>query len=197
MCDKYLTTIANLKQTLDEYGVAIIPSVLDDAECDAIVSEIWDFFEHITQKWEIPINRNAQVSWTEFYKLFPIHSMLIQYWNVGHSQACWDVRQNPKIIEIFEHFWKTPDLQVSFATTIQEFNRKADSYWLRDNGEPWETLWSTPIIIVLLRIYRCPATLYAGLTKLLAHLIRMNPSWCVPLTPNIDHAIVLTLSSIN
>ena len=40
--------------------------------------------------------------------------MLVQYWNVGHAQVSWNVRQNPKIIEIFEHFWKTPDLQVSY-----------------------------------------------------------------------------------
>jgi ectoine hydroxylase-related dioxygenase (phytanoyl-CoA dioxygenase family) len=116
MCDKYFTTISNLKQTLDEYGVAIIPAVLDSDECAAIVSEIWDFFEHITQKWPTPINRANEASWTEFYKLFPIHSMLVQYWNVAHSQACWDVRQNPNIVDIYAHLYNCSkeEMLVSF-----------------------------------------------------------------------------------
>ena len=113
---KYFTTIANLKQTLHEYGVAIIPSVLDSDECAKIVSKIWDFFEHITQKWPTPINRANEASWTEFYKLFPIHSMLVQYWNIAHSQACWDVRQNPKIVDIYSHLYNCSkeEMLVSF-----------------------------------------------------------------------------------
>jgi hypothetical protein len=61
-----------------------------------MVNKNWDFFEYITQKWEMPINRNDKNSWREFYKLYPIHSMLIQHWGVGHSQAYWYVRQNIK-----------------------------------------------------------------------------------------------------
>jgi hypothetical protein len=42
--------------------------------------------------------------------------MLIQHWGVGHTQACWDVRQNIKIVEIFAYFWGCypNDLLVSF-----------------------------------------------------------------------------------
>ena len=114
--EKYVCTKETLKQTIGNYGVAIIPCVLDENECNNMVNKIWDFFEYITQKWEIPINRNDKNSWREFYKLYPIHSMLIQHWGVGHSQACWDVRQNIKIVEIFAYFWECDvnDLLVSF-----------------------------------------------------------------------------------
>jgi len=112
--EKYACTKETLKQTIENYGVAIIPGVLDETECDRMVNKIWDFFEHITQKWKTPINRNDQTSWREFYKLYPLHSMLIQHWGVGQSQACWDVRQNIKIIEIFAHFWECDELLVSF-----------------------------------------------------------------------------------
>ena len=42
--------------------------------------------------------------------------MLIQHWNIGHSQASWNVRQNIKIVEIFAHFWgcSVEELLVSF-----------------------------------------------------------------------------------
>ena len=67
--EKYVTTKENLKETLAEYGVAIIPSVLNEDECDKMVSGQWDFFEHITKDWAIPIDRNNEASWRGFYKL--------------------------------------------------------------------------------------------------------------------------------
>lgn len=114
--EKYICTKETLKHTIDTYGVAIIPSVLHESQCNEMVSKIWDFFEHITQKWETPIHRNIQASWREFYKLYPLHSMLIQYWGIGHTQASWDARQNINIVEIFAHFWgcTVNDLLVSF-----------------------------------------------------------------------------------
>jgi ectoine hydroxylase-related dioxygenase (phytanoyl-CoA dioxygenase family) len=114
--EKYVCSKKKLKKTIEKYGVAIIPNVLNENECNEMINNIWNFFEHITQKWEIPIERNNQNSWKEFYKLYPLHSMLIQYWNVGHSQASWDVRQNIKIVEIFAYFWNCSvnDLLVSF-----------------------------------------------------------------------------------
>ena len=103
--EKYVTSKEKMRETLKEYGVAIIPNVLDEKECDNMLSGIWDYFEHISQKWESPINRNDKNSWRGFYELFPSHSMLVQHWNIGHSQACWDVRQNEKILDIYSHFW--------------------------------------------------------------------------------------------
>lgn len=103
--EKYFCTKETLKNTIDTYGVAIIPNVIDENECDMMVNQIWDFFEHISQKWETPINRNDKNTWREFYKLYPLHSMLIQHWGIGHAQSSWNVRQNIKIVEIFAHFW--------------------------------------------------------------------------------------------
>ena len=42
--------------------------------------------------------------------------MLVQHWNIGHSQASWTARQNIKVLEIFAHFWECnmEELLVSF-----------------------------------------------------------------------------------
>ena len=113
---KYVATKETLRATIDTYGVAIIPNVLSEEECAAVVSGIWDFFEHITQSWFAPIKRGEEASWKGFYKLYPMHSMLVQHWGVGHAQVSWDLRQNEKIIDIFAHFWKCApsELLVSF-----------------------------------------------------------------------------------
>ena len=113
---EYYTTKENLRETINNYGVAIIPSVLTDCECVSIIDGQWDYFEHITQNWQIPIKRDDMGSWRQIYELFPLHSMLFQYFNSGHAQVSWDIRQHSAIIEIFSHFWDVaPDeLLVSF-----------------------------------------------------------------------------------
>ena len=113
---KYCCTKETLRETIDTFGVAIIPNVLNEEECAAVVSGIWDFFEHITQEWKVPIRRTEEKTWTGFYKLYPMHSMLVQHWGVGHAQVSWDLRQNEKIIDIFSHFWQCApkELLVSF-----------------------------------------------------------------------------------
>lgn len=113
---KYHTTINNLKKTIDKYGCAIIPNVFTHEECDKLYSEMWDFFEHLTKSWDKPLNRDKQETWKEFYSLFPLHSMLIQYFGIGQSQFAWNARQNEKAIDIFVKLWKCnkEDLLVSF-----------------------------------------------------------------------------------
>jgi ectoine hydroxylase-related dioxygenase (phytanoyl-CoA dioxygenase family) len=113
---KYYTTKEYLRETIDQYGVAIIPSVLNEMECNQMIDGLWDYFEHITQNWEIPIHRNNQDSWKEILKLYPIHTMLFQYFHCGHSQVVWNIRENLKILEIFSYFWEcnNEDLLVSF-----------------------------------------------------------------------------------
>ena len=53
--EAYVCTKETLKKTLEKYGVAIIPSVLTDEECNEMVSGMWDYFEHLSQEWEKPI----------------------------------------------------------------------------------------------------------------------------------------------
>lgn len=114
--DKYQCSLETLKTTLEKYGVAILPSILNEGECNTMTSEMWDFFEHITQNWTVPLQRNNKETWKEFWKLYPMHSMLIQNHTIGHCQAVWNIRQNPKLIEPFCKIWncKPQDLLVSF-----------------------------------------------------------------------------------
>ena len=113
---KYFTNIENIKNTLDEYGIAIIPNILDKTECKNMINGMWDYLEHITQKFEKGISRDDSTTWKEYKKLYPKHSMLLQNWSVGHSQFIWDLRQNEKIMDVFSTIWKVPtkDLIVSF-----------------------------------------------------------------------------------
>lgn len=113
---RFCTDSENLRDTIERYGVAIIPNVLDTTECEKMVDGIWDFFQHISSKWDTPIDRDDDKTWRGFYSLLPLHSMLFQHWGVGHSQVTWDLRQHPKILAIFSTLWgtKPEELLVSF-----------------------------------------------------------------------------------
>lgn len=114
--ERYVTSVSEVRIMLDKYGVAIVPDVLDERECEHMVAGIWDYFEHVSKTWEKPLSRKDDETWREIYSLFPLHSMLFQYFNVGHSQVCWDVRQNEKVVDIFAKLWECSrdDLLVSF-----------------------------------------------------------------------------------
>lgn len=114
--DKYHCTLETLKETLDEYGVAVLPALLTEEECITGLSDMWDFIEHISQSWEVPLNRNDNTTWKGYYKLLPMHSMLLQHYGIGHSEAVWKLRQHPKLIAPFETLWgeNAENLLVSF-----------------------------------------------------------------------------------
>jgi len=113
---KYCFEEFTVEDSLDLYGAKIIPSVLTDDECQNMFNGIWDFFECITKNWELSLDRNKPETFVSFKKLFPIHNMLVQHWDVGHTQVSWSIRQNLKIVEIFAKMYNcTPEeLLVSF-----------------------------------------------------------------------------------
>ena len=80
---EYYTTIDNVNNYLDEYGVAVIPNVLTEAECILYRNQIWDELSHVTQN---RFDVNNPETWREFYTLYPLHSMLLQHFSLGHMQ---------------------------------------------------------------------------------------------------------------
>lgn len=156
--EKYFCTKETLQETLDRFGVAVIPNVLTTEETTNMLSGMWDFFEKITETWEHPMNRNDKSTWVGIHKLFPMHSMLIQYFSVGHAQVSWDLRQNEKLVDIFAHFWKCEKHQLltsfdglsfnmPFEVTKRGYNRNntwyhTDQSFLRDKFECMQS-WVT------------------------------------------------------
>lgn len=100
VCENNCESIMNC---LNNYGVAIVPNVLDNAECEQMISGMWDYLEHISQNWKHhrPIRRDDPMSWNGINLLNLIHNMLFKNYNIGHAQFIWDLRQNKKILDIF------------------------------------------------------------------------------------------------
>jgi len=101
---------------IDKYGICYVPDVLNNEERLNMISGTWDFFEHITGRDMQPIMRSDPATWSSFDSLDTTLGMIYHYWNVGHAQHLWDIRQNTNIIKIFTNLLHTNpnNLLVSF-----------------------------------------------------------------------------------
>ena len=119
--EKYMCTLETLKETLNKYGVAILPSVLNEEDCQKMMDGMWDFLENATKKLEIPMDpkkatkkleipmdRKNPSTWKQMVHLWPLHNMLIKQFGIGQCQMLWNVRQNPKVGQGFTKIWDAP-----------------------------------------------------------------------------------------
>ena len=96
----------DMKLKLRTLGVCIVPDVLSADECHRMSRGIWQWLEKKTAAFETPIRKHDYESWSQFSpEFYPKHSMLLQHWEIGHAPFVWEVRSNPKVMEVFEHLW--------------------------------------------------------------------------------------------
>lgn len=114
--EKYITDLENVNSVLNQYGVAVIPRLINSDDCDTLFNKMWDFFEQITTSMPSPIDRNDSSTWNTLLELFPSHGMLFQHWGVGHAEFAWWIRQHPVVVDAFAKIWNVDknELLVSF-----------------------------------------------------------------------------------
>ena len=117
--DRYTEEYCSLNYIVEKIkkdGIAVIPNVISSSKLKDYRKELWFMFEKMTKNLEKPIKKNDQSSWRTIYDFFPLHSMLIQHFGIGHSKLAWDLRQEPKVIKTFSKLWnvKPEELLVSF-----------------------------------------------------------------------------------
>ncbi len=104
---KILECLAKLK----EDGYCVVPSVLNDEECAAGIDGMWTWLESLGTG----INRKEENSWNE-KRWVPNTKGIVLQLPVGQEQFAWDIRQNPKIANVFATLWETKpeDMLTSF-----------------------------------------------------------------------------------
>lgn len=114
--EKYFCSVEDVNNYLDTYGVAIIPNLLNDNECQDIIDGMFDYLENLTMDTPNEINRDNESTYRNFNNLIPTKSMILQHWSIGHAQYIWNVRQNKKIIDVFSNIYDVSNnsLLVSF-----------------------------------------------------------------------------------
>jgi hypothetical protein len=129
----YNTNLNNLNNYLDKNGVAVLQNILTENECLYFRNQIWDEIKHVSQnRFDI----NNENTWNEFYNFNPFHSMLLHHFSLGHMQPIWEIRQHPKVYQVFEKIWNVNvnDLIVSFdGLSIHLPPEKTNRGWYESN----------------------------------------------------------------
>lgn len=93
---------------LEELGYCVIPQLLSVAETKQLYTRVWQ--EYIEKAWP-NCKMNDRSNWKES---FPIHQKTgIFAGPAGQIQVMWDLRQDPRMIDVFAQLWNTRDLIVS------------------------------------------------------------------------------------
>jgi hypothetical protein len=117
---------------LDINGYEIIPNILSHDECINFRNRIWDELKYVSNN---KFDYQIEDSWTEFDKFKPEYSMLLHNYSLGHMQPIWDIRQHPKIYNVFENIWSTSvdNLLVSFdGLSVLLPPEKTNKGWVSD-----------------------------------------------------------------
>ena len=114
--ENYVDLNDNTINIIKSKGYCVIPNILDKNEINNAKNGLWDTLEHLTQYLPTPIKREDNQTWKTYYELHSNRKLIIQNWQIGHSQFVWDIRQNPKIANIFSKLWniENTDLLTSF-----------------------------------------------------------------------------------
>lgn len=94
---------------LDEKGYCVIPNLITKEECKKYIDRIWDWLEGL----DTDIDRNEPATWGNG-QWPPSMFGIIHRLSIGQEQFIWDLRQDPRVIEVFKQIWETDELLVSF-----------------------------------------------------------------------------------
>ena len=90
------TNLENLLSTLNEHGVAVLPNVFSNSECDKLKNAV---FKHLAQ------NHNIQTV-DDYYKKFrPLNGGLIHYYGLSLIQQVLDLKTDERTVEPFRRIW--------------------------------------------------------------------------------------------
>jgi hypothetical protein len=100
--------IASYLKDLEELGYCIIPQILSAPETELLYQRVWQ--EYVEKAWP-NCKMDDRSDWKE---TFPMHNTYgIFAGPAGQIQVMWDLRQDPRIVDVFAKIWNTRDLIVS------------------------------------------------------------------------------------
>lgn len=144
--DKVIVAVASLK----ERGYAVIPGILDDAECDTMWDMMWDFIGRTSNG---RVDRADPTTWRHEWPV-ALHWILKNY-NVGQSQPTWYARGSLAVIAVFALIYGTDKLFCSYdgfamIPDVKQMDSHADGEdaSLRENN--WMHFDQTPYLADML-----------------------------------------------
>lgn len=135
------TTVSPLEEVpdlLNEQGFAIIEDFrLSEETCETYKNEVWQALENIMED-ENKILRDDVSTYQNYFKILPLHSMMLQHYGFGQLKSVWDARE--KATPIFSYLWNVSEEQlltsmdgISFHLAPENFQSERGKY----KGNNW------------------------------------------------------------
>lgn len=93
---------------LEEQGYCVIPNVLSTEEAECLYQRVWH--EFIEKAWP-ECRMDDRSNWKDVFPMHNKHGVFAG--PAGQTQVMWDVRQDPRVVDVFAQIWNTKDLIVS------------------------------------------------------------------------------------
>ena len=123
--------------SLHKDGYTIIPNLLTPDETTALENGLWDF-------WSARgVTRNPS-TWSKIHTYMPTKGMLFQHWGIGQAQCIWDVRQNPRVVDVFKGIYGTDNLTVSMDGASVGLKPEVTGRGWNHKQQPWLHLDQSP-----------------------------------------------------
>lgn len=131
--EKYYCTAKTARETLDKYGVAIIPDVLNTFECIHMEDLAWEWLTEISRDLKTPFDyKKPETFKSVAQELQASHGMLWQRYGIGQSEFLWYVRSHPAVVQVFQKLWGTCSLKTSFdGGSIQKAPEETGWGWYK------------------------------------------------------------------
>lgn len=101
-------SVASYLKDLEELGYCVIPELLSTREAELLYQRVWH--EFIEKAWP-NCRMDDRSNWK---KTFPMHNKMGVFSGpAGQIQVMWDLRQDPRIVDVFAKIWNTDNLIVS------------------------------------------------------------------------------------
>lgn len=100
------TTLDNLNETLEKYGVAVLPNVLSDDECEVFKLSVLN---------QIALKRGVKKP-DDFIRLRPVGGGIIHNYGIALLKEVLDLKTDERVIEPFRRIW--PEANGELTTSL-------------------------------------------------------------------------------
>ena len=140
--ENYINVDENMVNILNNKGYGVIRGVLNEEEIEKAKNGLWNTLNYLTKHFDHPIEKNKPNTWNTYYNLDSNRNLIIQNWQIGHSQFVWDIRQNKKVVNVFSKIWEVDheDLLTSFDAISFHIPPELTNIGYHDKEKSW---WHT------------------------------------------------------
>ncbi len=96
---------------LEENGFQVVPNLIEYELCDRLVQEMKDWVVETRNPW---VKADDITTWNPSNLPYFIKRFICQQYGAGQAKWSWEIRQHPKIYNVFSRLWQTKELLVSF-----------------------------------------------------------------------------------